>query len=93
MEEIFILLEWFNENHTAEELIAYIFVVFTVAGIAGTQILTVTQGTFIFFIGVVLCINFYAVALIQRWYIRKTQEKMKDFDYSKIVDEDFQTED
>lgn len=93
MQRLFIVLEWFNENHTAEELIAYIFVLFASTALGATQVLTMTHAGFIFFIGLALCFNFYVVALIQRWYVKKTQKKMEDFDYSKIIEDDFKEED
>jgi hypothetical protein len=88
MHKLFILLEWFNENHTGEELIGYIFIVFASVAVGATQIWTLNHGGFILGLGVILCFNFYAVTLLQRWYVNKTQEKLEDFDYSNIIDEE-----
>lgn len=87
MKTIFTLAKWFNENHTAEEFIAYIFVLFSSASLASTQLLTLEQSGFIFMIGLVLCFDFYCVTRIQRWYVRKTEKKFEDFDYSEIMEE------
>lgn len=88
MNKIFTFIEWFNENHTAEEFLSITFLLVIAGGGVASILYSVNVAIFLVGIGSVILLNLYIVTHIQRWYVARTQEKMKDFDYSQIVDTD-----
>lgn len=86
MSKLFRFVDWFNKNHTGEEVIAGLILLSAVSGVILGIIYTRTLGLFIFTLGLSLVVNAFIILQLSRWYTRKVEKRMENFDYDQIVD-------
>lgn len=87
MHYIFRLLEWGNKIG-AESLILRVFAFMVGLGGVLYFIHSPTLGYFVIAIGGALSAQLYVVTIIQRKYVKRTQEKLKDIEYLPPVEEE-----
>lgn len=93
MNAAFRFLEWYNNNYAAEHLILSVLGLFCGIGLISYIFVDPQMLNFSIFIGGGLAVNMYAVTIIQRKYIAKTQERLEDIDYLPPEDDFVETKD